>query len=353
MNKLFVMAIIALTLGACAKDDVQVTTDTPENDGIVFELAAINRISTVSTKRPVYSQDSIQSVDTVTIYAFKSDGINYLFNKAFGIDGWIKGNTQKTYALSGSALTPGNYQFLAVGREKTGTMTLTAPVTGTTLYQNFSAAVTGSTEEIFAGNASGTVNTNGGGIRVNLKMTRQIAGILGYFKNIPTRMNGQKVNYLSLEISNTNNTVNLTTGTGAGNNGRLVLYRVDLTTRDTNLNGTYVGNAAITGVTQLANSQLNGSFLLPVTGITMNLVLYTNPTTAIKTWIVKDNTNATFSITANHFYSLGRKVKDNTSDGGTPGDTSDDDSAINLSSDQDINIDISPAWSGNYNLIFQ
>lgn len=352
MNKLFVMVITVLTLGACTKDDVQVTTNTPENGSIIFDLAAVNNIAKINTKRPLYSQEALQNVDTVTIYIFKYDGLNYTFTRAYGVDGWTKGSTQKTFAIANNALVNGNYQFLAVGREKAGSMTLTNPIIGITQFQNFTATVTANAEEIFAGNNSATITT-GGGVRLQLQMTRQIAGILGYLKNIPTRVNGQKVNGVRLEITNYNTTVNLTNGAGSGTNARLVIYDVNLTARDTNANGTFTGNTAIPGVAQVPNSQLNGRYLIPATSVTMSLVLYGTSAAPLKTWTVKDNTLTTFNIAANHFYTLGRKYKDNSTDAGTPGDITDDDLPVNLLSDQDINITISNAWSGNYNLNLQ
>lgn len=53
-----------------------------------------------------------------------------------------------------------------------------------------------------------------GGTRVSIEMTRKVAGVLGYFKNVPQVLNGSTVKYLRLKVSNSNQQVNLTNGDG-------------------------------------------------------------------------------------------------------------------------------------------
>ena len=108
------------------------------------------------------------------------------------------------------------------------------------------------------------------------------------------------------------------------------------------------------GVVKVPNSQLGGLFLIPVSGVTLTLGLYTADGTVIKEWVVKDSSGnlTTFDIQANHFYSLGMKAKANTTTG-EPGDPGDDDAPVDLLTDQNIVITISPAWELIHNLVIQ
>jgi hypothetical protein len=120
--------------------------------------------------------------------------------------------------------------------------------------------------------------------------------------------------------------------------------------------GLYVGNdLSGQGVVKVSNSQLSGAFFMPVSGITLTLGLYDTNGDPIKTWSVKDSSNGNadiFNITANHFYSLGTKKQAGNTTGGTS-DPGDADDPIDLLTDQDIVITISPDWSAIHNLIIQ
>ena len=92
---------------------------------------------------------------------------------------------------------------------------------------------------------------------------------------------------------------------------------------------------------------------MPVSNVTLTLGLYAADGTAIKTCTVKDTLgNSTFNILANNFYSLGTKVQAGNVNGGTS-DPGDDDNPIDLLTDQNIIISISPAWELIHNLIIQ
>lgn len=352
MKQILFIAAASLVLFACSKDDNREIPGNPDPvEGVVIDLSTAN---TIDTKRPVYSQDSLQAVDTVTIFVFKNNGTDYVYTQTFGVPGWTAGTTKKSYTIPSSSLAAGDYKFLATGREKNTSLTLTVPVVGVTKFSDLSATVltNDAANEIFAGNQQATVNASTG-VRVQINMTRKVGGLLAYFVNIPSTYNGQAVVFLRVQLSQSSLNVNLSTaaGTNTGLPNNAVL--VNFTGRATNPNGTYVGNAAIAGVSQLPNSQLNGAFILPATGTTMVVQLLDLLSVPLKTWNVASDGITTFDITANHFYSLGRKVKNNSTDAGTPGDPSDDDSAVDLLKDQQINITISPAWSSLHNLVLQ
>lgn len=340
---------------ACSESDDAVPQAPESNAAITFDLSAVSKAEG-NTRTPVYSQEASQHVTRVTIYAFKNDGSgNYMYQQQYTPAGWTDGMTFMRYEVpTANQVAPGDYMFLAVGRDAVDMYTIASPTVGVTTFPMMTATVaaSGNESEIFAGSASATV-TQEGGTRVSIPMTRQVAGVLGYFKNIPQAINGVTVQFLRLSVSNSNQTVNL--ATGAGVNSAVAAYNIidmDLSAQPV-VDGIYTGNdLSGQGVATLPMSQLGGAFLIPVSGVTMILGLYDALGNPIKTWTVMDGAAANTSILANHFYSLGtKKMAGNTTGGtGLPGDV---DAPIDLLYDQNIVITINPAWDVIHNLVIQ
>lgn len=356
MKYLMMLTVASLLMFSCTKDeDVKPGVD-PADGKVYFELSAVNKMSLGSdTKAPVYSQDASQHVTRVTVYAFMKQGADYLYVKSYDIPGWTDGTTFKRYVVPDtSKVVQGDYKFLAVGRDASDMFTVTTP-SAMTKFEDMAASITasGNESEIFAGNTMVTVLPQGS--RVSIEMTRKVAGVLGYFKNVPQSLNGSTVKYLRLTATNSNQQVNLSTGTGV--NSAVASYRLmdmDLSTQPV-ANGVFTGNdLSGQGVVKVANSQLGGSFFMPVSGISMTLGLYDASNVAIKEWVVKDSAGglSTFNILANHFYSLGMKALPGSTTG-DPENPNDDDDPIDLLTDQNIVITITPAWQLIHNLVIQ
>lgn len=351
----FFIAASMLMFSACSDEDASDTQSVPTESKVTFEISTVN----AHTRAPLYSQEETQYVTRVNIYAFQLDQAtsSYLYKKTYSVDGWGEGTTFKRFAVpDGDKLPAGSYKFLAVGRDALDMWSVTTPTSSTT-YGDMLASVssTGQESEIFSGSADASVTEQGA--RVSIEMTRKVAGILGYFKNIPQQMDGRIVKYLRLSVSKSNKKVNLTNGTGTElSSTSYNVMDIDLTGQVVE-NGVYVGNdLSSKGVVKVANSQLGGTFYIPVSGVKMTLGLYDSTGSAIKEWTVKDSNSGnadTFDILANHFYSLGAKGKAGSTNGGTPGDTGDDDNPVDLLIDQNIVITITPAWSLIHNLVIQ
>lgn len=342
MKKLFLLAAVFTALfSACTKDE---KTD-EANNKLVFELSAVN---TLQTRADLYSQEAVHAVENVKIYAFKESGLNFLYYKTFDIPNWTKGSNSKTYEVSYSEMVPnGIYKFLAVGRDATDNFSLPQLTPNETNYNDFivSVSAAGMETEIFAGTSLSTSIALVGGITVPIIMTRQVAGILGYFKNIPVKINNTTVQYLRLTVNNSNKALNLTTGNGSASTAsNYNLIEVDFTDRTAD-GDYYSGNdLSSEGVVKLDNTQLNGAFVIPVNNVSLTLGLYDASNTALKEWIVlNDNLLPIFNIQPNHFYSLGTKVAAGSTTGTTEDPVADD--PIDLSKDQDITISISPDWT--------
>ena len=331
---MFFVAASMFAFAACSDEDDS-TQPVPMEGHVTFEISAVNELDDGTTRTPLYSQEASQHVTRVSVYAFRyiSASSNYLYQNTYTVTGWSDGTTFKRFAVPDSDKLPaGTYKFLAVGRDASDLFSVTSPTSSTT-YGDMLATIsnTGEESEIFSGSADATITDQGA--RVSIEMTRKVAGILGYFKNIPQQMNGQTVRYLRLSASNSNQQVNLTTGMGINTTtASYNIINIDLSNQSV-ANGVYAGNdLSSQGVVKVANSQLGGAFYLPVSGVTMTLGLYDS---------------------ANHFYSLGTKGATGSTNGGTPNDTSDDDNPIDLLTDQNIVITITPAWSLIHNLIIQ
>ncbi len=358
MKKVMFLALASGMLWACSdnNDPSQLTGSEPENGAITFQISAVNELSAgIPTKGNLYSQEAVQHVTRVSIYAFLYNNADYVYTKTYTIPDWTDGTTFKRYTLDDSdKLAAGTYKFLAVGRDATDKFNISAP-SSTSTYSSMIAQIAknGDEEELFAGWADATVTANGA--RVSIEMTRKVAGILGYFVNIPQTINSQTVRYLRLNVSNANQTVNLATGSGINTAATpFNIIDMDLSGQPVT-NGIYTGNdLSGQGVVKVVNSQLSGAYYMPVSGVTMTLGLYAADGTALKTWTVQDSNGSTtnLDLLANHFYSLGIKAQAGNTTGGTP-EPGDDDAPVDLMTDQNIIISISPAWELIHNLVIQ
>lgn len=358
MKKLFFLSVASLLLFSCSKDD-GAPAPTGTDGQIVFTISAVNKLNSHSdfSRSAVYSPEAVQHVTNVNVYAFKSDGSgNFLYTRVYAISGWSDGLTIKRYEVAdGDKLAAGNYKFLAIGRDATDLFQITPMTVGSTRFDDILAQVasSGNETEIFSGFSQNDVTDKGS--RVNIEMTRKVAGVLGYFKNIPQQIDGTNVKFLRLRVSNTNQKVNLTSGTSIDDG--VVAYNIidmDLSGQAVS-NGIFAGNdLSAQGVAKVANSQLGGMFLIPVGGVSMVLGLYDANGDPLQTWTVKDSNGglSSFDIMANHFYSLGVKTKAGSTTG-DPSNPGDDDAPIDLLTSQNIVITITPDWTNIHNLIIQ
>lgn len=328
-------------LGACSEND----NNGGENPygTLRFEVSAQNA---ADSRANLYSQEPVHSVADVKVYVFQKSGANYLYLKTYNMP-WTAGSSFGRYDVPTAEMLPlGDYKFLAVGRDASDGFTLPTLTAGATDYNDFvvTIAAAGQETEIFAGTYSATVSSEG--MRIPVTITRQVAGVLGYFKNIPANIGGTTVKYLRLTISNSNKSLNLTTGLGSSPTGTSYnLINVDLSGQAVNGDGAYTGNdLSAQGVVKVPNSQLNGTFVMPVMGITLTLGLYDASGAPLKTWtVLNDTAESSYNIVANHFYAIGTKIAKDTTTGTAEHPISDN--PIDLMKDQAITVSILPNWA--------
>ncbi len=362
MKKLVFLMMASAFLFSCSNNDDPLPNEGNEKGNVVtFEVSAVNGLDNgLNSRAGLYSQEAVQHITNVQVHAFlKNESGDYVFAKSYTIPDWTDGTTIKRYSLDANKLDKGTYKFLAVGVDADSKFIVDDPATIHT-YPDMTAHVNanGDESELFAGSADAVIAE---GTRVSVQMTRKVAGVLGYFKNVPqTITNGattSTVRYIRLKSTDSNKRVNLTTGVGVSTGTTpLTVLEIDLNGQTVD-NGVYTGNdLSAQGVVKVNNSELAGAFMMPTGNVSLTLGLYDADGNELKTWVVKDGTSNAFPILANHFYSLGIKKATGSTDGSTPttpGNPGDEDAPIDLLTDQSIVITVSPAWELVHNLVIQ
>ena len=373
------MAILAcglLTFSACSNDDAfnedetNVTAGETRNVELTFNFS-VNSGEQTRGGRPLYSSEALQQVKAMKVYVFKkeADGDEYVYSKEITDNGNFgfnnssaQGTESHSYTLT-DKLLDGTYKFLAVGYEDGYTTTFKAlNMQNTTKLSELLLELNNgqNADEVFSGVSDAvTVSATSTSFNVGVELHRVVAGILGYFKNVPFEIeyggNMVQVKHVLVNVIKKGTSAKLADRTAKGVDGS------KYTIIDINMNGYsqdgdnnwYAVPAKAGEVATVANSVLKGAYSLPIAAVgssnTLEVVLTgDDKSTALKKFTVKDANSYDFAINANHFYSLGQKKTDDDTNGGNPDpdtDPDDNDDPIDLSKDQIITITVNAAWS--------
>ena len=389
MKKNFLaMATLAcglLTFSACSNDDdfagnqQGIATEELCDVTVNFDFN-VNAAGTTRAGRPLYSEEALQRVNNMKIYAFKEDGGTYKYvsevedkdGTDFGFNFTEDTGTESKKASIKDKLAKGNYKFLAVGYEEE-TVTTYSPldlVAGTTTLEQLQLklADTKRADEVFSGVSENVpVNKDEETLTVSITLNRVVAGILAYFKNIPYYVGGEEeaniVKHLYVKVFAEGKAATLADRKAAGEaEAGYTLLDIDLTSELKDGDNNWYKNTKTTfndngtDVVIVANSFIKGGYALPVLNSgstpTIKVVLTGDGGTTLKEMDVKvestdgatDITTGTknFPLVANYYYSLGKKLKNDT-DGGGGGETPDE--PIDLTNDQDLVITVSAEWA--------
>lgn len=171
------------------------------------------------------NSDNLQHVEKIYLYVFKgTDGTaTYVQTKEYP---WVvSGNADysTTSAVYSISLDPGAYTFLAVGVDNKAGITYNLPdviTNGTILSEAKATLAAGRTKsdiaqsELFAGYVvAPNVQVSGNAI-LTIKLSRRIAGVVGWFKNIPYRLpnigGGTDIKKMTVELyTNPNKAITL------------------------------------------------------------------------------------------------------------------------------------------------
>lgn len=375
------MAILAcglLTFSACSNDDAfnedetNVTAGETRNVELTFNFS-VNSGEQTRGGRPLYSSEALQQVNAMKVYVFKESGSDYVYSEEinggnFGFNNSsAQGTESHSYTLTKN-LTDGKYKFLAVGYEegygttfKALTMTPTTKLSELLLELNAGK----NADEVFSGVSDAvTVSETSKSFNVGVKLNRVVAGILGYFKNVPYQIeNGGKmvqVKHVLVNVIKKGTSAKLAERTANGvDESKYTIIDIDMSGYSPDEdNNWYTVPAKSGAVATVANSVLQGAYSLPIAAVTGSNTLEVvltgeNKGTVLKTFTVKDGDSNEFAINANHFYSLGQKMTNGGTDGGTPDPGTDDDDPIDLSKDQIITITVNAAWSTIHDLTIE
>lgn len=431
MRKMFVSACLfaAMAFTACTTEVIYVDSDgnpvehvdLKEGEGLLSVAVSSTDVSTRDV-RPVGSSAAANNVNVVKVYAFSADAVGgiYYFDNTVGVkdgqegisgtegiitiamDGIVSdyipsiGNhieeTKNNITLTG--LDPAKYyKFVAVGYNTTNPYGDLSPENGVTELEEFTTtnSLTGyNVAELFATQSSaakkGDVKNQG-----TLTLTRQVAGMLAYFKNVPATIDGTDVAAIRIYANKsfTKFTYPATddfNGTTVGSDKDLLMEFImaDISTgkdadgyytfntlskgsvTNTSVSSTNQGVAPLAkdyvqpnNLTLVENSIFGGRYLIPYDqhygavsgeGSTLTIELQDAGGTALRTLKVKTDqsmsgpaTQYFYDIRCNNFYSIGQKLKTETIDP-DPEDPEDPDKPIDLSSKSEIVVQINDAW---------
>lgn len=398
---LFLSAVGAMMLAACSNDDtVPVEGADAAQPGSELTLTLNSGGDGLGTRanRPVNSSEAANNVTAVKLYIYNPSGTDVtaaaLSAGTLNPITWTAGPTNpaapgdnpdpahkasQTIKLNKLA-TDGVYTVVAYGYNLVTDYTISG---GGVANDAFTATLPGATNEseLFAGKNTFTV-VNGNiqsGTSSEVELRRHVAGLLGYFKNVPILYTNPSTNlpdivaFVRVYASSHASAFTFPSAlpvNGTGNNTKTKVLEFNLGTlisdftaqtvaAGTNLTKTF-NIPAKTGLTAtVANSILSGKFLVPFAKVasttTFTIQLENAAGTVLKSWDVINNGLAgekVFDVQRNYFYSIGQKYVASSTDGGTsdPGETGDDDQPIDLSKETVITITINDAWDTIYNL---
>ena len=383
-NLLFAAAAGIMLFSACSNDEdviIDGANDVNVSGEITLALNAGGSGAETRSARPVYSSEAYSEVTDVELKLFKKNGENW--EAATGVttdlakEGWAISNWETQ-----SAVSPGTtdnvttktvklknldknaeYKLVAYGYKKELKTTLDWTAALAVATPNAGEDV----EEIFAGEKEFSTNDKGkiSTTPVQVEMRREVAGVLGYFKNIPEKVGETIVKFVRVYASSSNNAYNipslkLQNQCGTAGTKRVKVLDLAIPTEGVSVvEGIY--NWAGKNGTKLkteANSLLGGCFLVPFAKVegkaTFTIALCDEKGKDLKTWTgVLDHTQTgeddtkIFNVNRNYFYSFGKKLKAGTTDGPDPGNP---DKPIDLSVNNEITIILNNAWGVIHNM---
>lgn len=369
MKKFLLMAAVGtMMFSACSNDD-NLSEIASDGEARPVELSMNFTVSSgaeTRAARPLYSSEALQWVNNLQLYIFKdgkfekSETIN-----AFG-DDKDHGTESHTYKFT-PQLENGQYQFLAVGFEEAEAYKTLNFIKGTTTLDNAALELNDSKDaaEVFAGvSAQHTVSDDTKSLTASVTLNRTVAGVLGYFKNIPYEVakddEMKRVMKVCVELINKGTAANLKDNTTKISTSQIYkMLTIDLNGKEKDGDNNWYKNEAGTTPATVANSFLAGGYVLPfnktVGQSTFKVVLYGEGDAVLKTYKVQveGSSNSELDVLANHFYSLGHKSKDNNTDGTDPENPEgpkDPDKPIDLSKDQVITITVNANWEAIHDL---
>lgn len=307
----FVLLIQLLLTGCASSGDEFPADSEKEAQEILVNFIADHR---VDTRTSLVGSDPVQHVTYVQLYVFKhmgQDDAVCIASKNVQWEQNVGSTAAQAYNFDADLQSNATYTFLAVGLDeaaKSGgkgsdlTYGLPEAITlGTLLSQASAVLASGRTtediaqSELFAGSATFTFSQGSNKI-VNISLSRRVAGLMLYIKNLPS--NTERVDVTLYQEQNT--AVTLIPKNGGEDYG-------------------WKADGSLSGSTLLSIPSANishgqaekGVYLLPVavpsSVATLRLKVYDTEGQCIYDKAIHDNRYISFPLLANHFYRIGTK----------------------------------------------
>ena len=374
-----------MLFSACSNDEDVINgggaNDVNVSGEITLALNAGGSGAESRAARPVESSEAYSAVTDVELKLFKKNGDSWetatgvttdLSNGGWAISDWesqiavspgtTDNTTTKTVKLKNLDKNA-EYKLVAYGYKKelkttldwTAALAVATPNAGEDVEEIFTG------EKVISTNDKGKISTT----PVQVEMRREVAGVLGYFKNIPEKVGKTTVKSVRVYASSSNTAYNIPSlslqnqcGTAAGTERVTVLNLAIPTEGVSVVEGIY--NWAGKDETNLkteANSLLGGCFLVPFAKVvgkaTFTIALCDGNGNDLKTWTgvldqkqTGEDDTKIFNVNRNYFYSFGKKLKANT----TKPDPENPDEPIDLSVNTEITIILNNAWGVIHNM---
>ena len=343
LNLLLLMAMV-FGMTSCTEEN---RSEPVATEDAVLQLCLEEPIS----RTLLSSSAPLQEVTEAYLYIFQGEDDNAPLVACEDLF-WGKGMVQKEYKIRYDLDKTGQkYTLMAVGLDDSSQSAYQWPATPETT--NFTGITLGTAKavsrsktdmaqsEFFVGTA--VVHYQGGlfiqqdgeSQTPTIEMKRRVSGVLLYVTDIPCTLNNRKVARMTLEmgVEQRQDLVlrrkySVKGATPADDvldesgslfaSGSKVLMDITLPSAGYQEGETYAidAPAATDKLQHLSNSILQGIYLLPVEGASLNICLYDESASLIRSFPVKlDDVETTFDIQSNHIYSIGQKLTpDNTLD---------------------------------------
>lgn len=374
IKTLTLLAMTALLAASCIKDEPRCSTCDENPDGRGILLSFNDGTDTRSTLQS--SEVDYKDVKDVYLYVFNGTTGEAKCILSEDVD-W-KGDISQQHWIS-TDLPTGNYTFLAVGvDDKAGEVYgLTDSYTGS-LGDCLAKLASGkgkddmATAQIFAGQTTQTVAEEEDVVEVGVTLTRKVAGVLAYLRNIPCKVDfteaaGGEANVtgIRLVLVQPQNTQMpmwpiATDEAPIYGSSRMedteenkILFSYNLA--DIGFKPDEDGRYFVKETQEeniLPNTLLYGAYLLPIENTTQNNTLkleligdYIDGTSSqtgkvVKTYTIQNPEGQTdFSLEENKLYSIGKKLSDDSTDGDKPADLSGNIIVVNVRKWCEVKVD--------------
>ena len=335
----------ALLAASCIKDEPICSTcdENPDGRGILLSFN-----DGTDTRSELHSSE-VDYRDVKDVYLYVFEGTDAYAECILSEDVDWKGDISQEHWISAN-LTADDYTFLAVGVDDNAGKVygLTASYKGT-LGNCLAKLAEGkdksdmATAQVFAGFTTQNVAEEDDVVKVGITLTRKVAGVLVYLRNIPYDVEGIQVTDLKIKLHKNQHTQMAlwkagdeeAYGTGELQNDDQYLFVQNMESYDPDEDNRYYDIPAQTGnVATVQGSLLMGAFLLPIEAMESNATLVLElwgskleggssaVYQTLKTYQIVNEGQTNFPIQENKLYCIGKKLSDGSTEGDKPADLS-------------------------------